>query len=141
MGFLSNILRRITATKLEGKNRKDSDFQNTFQTAIEKGKIVKVGDVKSSRWQKRGNDTYYGPLEDIDYENSIERSVDSSAIDSIEYDPKTEDLKVRFRGGSVWYTYPNVPADVVTEFMDAPSKGRYLAYVIKPQYSVGDYNG
>lgn len=134
MGFLSNILRNITKTTIEGGYRKDFNKQSTIQKAISKGKIVQVNDVKSSRW-KRKDDTLYGPVNNIDYENAIETSVSSTAVADVKYDPKTQDLDIRYVGGDIYYTFPNVPEDVFTEFMDAPSKGRYLAYVIKPQYS------
>lgn len=136
MGFLSNILRNITKKTIEGGYRKDFDKQSTIQKAIQKGRIVQISDVKSSRWSNRKSDTLYGPLSNIQYENAIETSVSSTAVADVKYDPKTQDLDVRYVGGDIYYTFPNVPEDVFTEFMDAPSKGRYLAYVIKPQYGV-----
>ena len=63
--------------------------------------------------------------------------VDSSAVESIHYDPDKENLDVRFVGNPKEYRYPNVPKKVVQAFMMAPSKGSYMEKVIS-KYS--DYN-
>ena len=62
-------------------------------------------------------------------------SVNSSAIDGYTYNEKTGDLYVQFKGGGKDYLYPNVPKDVVEDFGKAPSKGRFVHDVLKPEYS------
>lgn len=66
----------------------------------------------------------------------IDVGVESTAVDSYRYDPLTGDLNVKFVGGDKEYTYPNVPKSVVKDFGNAPSKGRFVHDVLKPEYSV-----
>jgi hypothetical protein len=57
-------------------------------------------------------------------------SVESSAIASIGYDEETETLEVEFTGGTV-YCYLRVPADIAAAFVDADSRGKYFAEVVR----------
>lgn len=59
--------------------------------------------------------------------------VESSAISDIYYDPKSLELTVNFRQGHT-YTYQDVPQGVVTEFLAAPSQGKFFNNVIKQLY-------
>ena len=59
--------------------------------------------------------------------------VESSNIEAVGYDADKQELRVRFTGGAT-YIYREVPKDIFDQFMAAPSKGRYLATVIKPGY-------
>jgi hypothetical protein len=61
------------------------------------------------------------------------RSVSSSSVASVGYDPKTETLELEFHSGSV-YEYSEVPPEVFRGLMEAPSKGRYFANEIRGQY-------
>lgn len=132
MGILSNLISKITTKTLEGKNRQDKNFQSTLQSLVEKGKKVTIEDVKSSRYQKKGSDTYYGPTDtSLPYEAMKEQSVSSSAVEKVSYDPKTNDLTIKFRNNNKKYVYPDVPEEVFAEFMESPSKGRYVNKVIK----------
>jgi hypothetical protein len=56
--------------------------------------------------------------------------VSSSNIVSIGYDEQNEILEVEFKDGSV-YQYYNVNKNIYDQFMEAPSKGKFLAYQIK----------
>ncbi len=132
MGILSNLIGKITTKTLEGGNRQDKAFQSELQSLVDKGKKVTINDVKSSRYQQKGSDNYYGPTDtSLPYENMKEQSVSSSAVDKVSYNPKTNDLTIKFRNNNKNYVYPDVPQEVFTEFMDAPSKGRYVNQVIK----------
>lgn len=64
-------------------------------------------------------------------------SVNSSAVDKINYNPETKDLNVTYAGNPKEYLYPNVPKKVVQAFMMSPSKGAFANKVIS-QYS--DYS-
>ena len=55
--------------------------------------------------------------------------VNSSNIASVDYDGSNE-LEIKFKTGST-YRYVGVSPEIFNTFMDAPSKGRYLAAVIK----------
>ena len=69
-------------------------------------------------------------------DSEIEVSVNSTAIASYRYDPETKDLYITYTTGDTEYTFPNVPADYVKALDMAPSKGRYVEFVIKPQFSI-----
>jgi hypothetical protein len=57
--------------------------------------------------------------------------VDSSAIEQIGYDADNMEIHVIFKSTSRRCIYSQVPPDVWVSFRDAPSKGTYLASVIK----------
>lgn len=59
--------------------------------------------------------------------------VDSSNVEAIGYDNKTQQLHVRFLSGTT-YVYDKVPADIYEDLMAAPSKGSYVNRVIKGAY-------
>lgn len=50
----------------------------------------------------------------------------SSAIAAFEYDTKTEILTVRFVRGETSYDYPGIPEEVVRNWLQAESMGRYF---------------
>ncbi len=56
--------------------------------------------------------------------------LDSSIIESFGYDTNKQEMLIEFNGGSQ-YLYKNVNEIVVTEFMDAESKGRYINEIKK----------
>jgi len=60
-------------------------------------------------------------------------AVASSNVRSIGYDSETRTLEVEFKGGSV-YEYYDVEPEVYSEFMKAPSKGRFLWNNIRDVY-------
>lgn len=60
-------------------------------------------------------------------------TLDSSMIDSIEYDTESNVLLVRFNNGSL-YAYDDVDEDVYHEIVDAPSAGTYFAYNVRWDY-------
>ena len=68
--------------------------------------------------------------------NEKQVSVDSTAIANIDYDPKSEGLKVRFVGGNKDYFFPAVPLEVVQAWLKAPSKGEFFRQKIFDQYSM-----
>lgn len=61
------------------------------------------------------------------------RPVASSSVRAIGYDTPTQTLEVEFWSGRM-YQYYNVPDNMYEQFMQAPSKGRFLNYYIKYQY-------
>ena len=60
--------------------------------------------------------------------------VESSNVATIGYDEETNELHVQFKSGAE-YIYSDVPQDVVQEFLDADSKGKFLNERIKGIYS------
>jgi len=59
--------------------------------------------------------------------------VESSNIESIGYDPKSQTLEIEFLNGSI-YQYFDVPEYVFNELKDADSCGKYLNANIKGHY-------
>jgi hypothetical protein len=54
-------------------------------------------------------------------------TVNSSAIHSISYDEKTQMMQIRFNSNiDKAYDYPNVPPEIITNFLAADSKGKYF---------------
>ncbi len=58
-------------------------------------------------------------------------AVDSTAIMSIDYDPPSRVLFVRFVDGDL-YAYFGVPRSTYDAFLAAESKGRFLAEQVRP---------
>lgn len=59
--------------------------------------------------------------------------VESSAISSVGYDPRSETLEVEFSSGAV-YDYYEVPPRVYRALLKAPSKGQYVSRRIRDRY-------
>lgn len=60
--------------------------------------------------------------------------VKSSNIDSVGYDPATQELHVLFTGGSR-YRYSGVPPDAHEAFMGSASKGGHFAANIRGKFA------
>ena len=115
--------------------RKDKASQASLQEDISKGRTVNISAPQSSRYSFDSEgiaDLASGKKTANDYK---ETSVDSTAVETIGYNPKNGNLDIQYTSGNKKYRYPNVPPEVVTEFLDSPSKGKYLYYVIRPKYS------
>jgi len=61
-------------------------------------------------------------------------AVISSNVAAIGYDIRSQDLYVRFYHASRIYVYSGVPLSVYEDFLRAPSKGQFLAWMIKGHY-------
>lgn len=116
--------------------RKDKASQASLQEDISKGKTVNISAPQSSRFSfdsKGIADLRTGKKDADDFK---ETAVSSTAVRSIGYNPKNGNLDIQYTSGNKKYRYPNVPPEVVTEFLDSPSKGKYLYYEIAPKYSI-----
>lgn len=124
-----------------------------WSKALKGNKKLHISNPSSKRWWIQGDD--YQPYTTDQIEKSGEypeievdtftgsasgpiddANVDSTAVKEIKYDPKTKELLITYTSGDVEYSFPDVPKEVVEEFMRAPSKGKYLANVIQPRYSI-----
>lgn len=79
---------------------------------------------------------------DVVTEDEVEENIGSvmipsTAIESYQWNPKTEEAQVRFKGGDTTYSFPNVPREVMEDWGDAQSKGKYYNAVVK-QYSINN---
>lgn len=61
------------------------------------------------------------------------KSVTSSNIRSVGYDPHKKLLEIEFNSGAI-YQYDDVPQHVYDNLMTAESVGSYFNSVIKPNY-------
>ncbi|HYG62703.1 MAG TPA: KTSC domain-containing protein [Thermoanaerobaculia bacterium] len=61
------------------------------------------------------------------------KPVESSAVSSVGYDPRSEVLEVEFRSGAV-YDYFEVPRGVYESLMKASSKGRFVSRRIRDRF-------
>ena len=133
-----NRKRSILTGKVNYNNtgwRKDKTSQASLQEDISKGRKVNITAPQSSRYSfdsKGIADLVSGKKTADDYE---ETAVSSTAVRTIGYNPKNGNLDIQYTSGNKKYRYPDVPPEVVTEFLDSPSKGKYLYYVIRPEYS------
>lgn len=138
-------------------NRKSGLFSNTYKNAgyrgdkaeqeqirrdLESKKKFHMENPQSERYQINRSNTLYDDVA-LAEKDAANRNTDakvknaqvaSTAIKSFDYDPKKEDLDIQFAGGSKKYRFPDVPSEVVSEWMEAPSKGKFYNAVIK-QYS------
>jgi len=60
-------------------------------------------------------------------------SVESSAVESVGYDPRTRTLEIEYAGGGV-YRYFGVPPRAYVLLLRADSIGAYVNRRIKPYY-------
>jgi predicted nuclease of predicted toxin-antitoxin system len=79
-------------------------------------------------------DSSFFPIDPIAGKNPTRILVESSAIYSISYDPKSETLDIEFKSSGETYRYFDVPNDEYQGLLAATSKGAYLNSEIKPKY-------
>ena len=60
--------------------------------------------------------------------------VESTSIELVGYDEDAQELFVRFRNRGRTYVYFGVPPETYATLLEAPSKGRYLNFEIKPYH-------
>lgn len=149
--IFSNAIKRAYKRLDEGKeitispksDRYTYDFQEDTnydknwkpETAEEKKTLSPAGyfrrdeleSVKKERGINKDNEDLY---------NKKQISIPSTAIASINYDPDTEGLTVKFQGNSKSYFYPAVPLELVQALLKAPSKGEFFMANIHDQYTM-----
>lgn len=63
------------------------------------------------------------------------QAVSSSQIEAIGFDNHTRVMAVKFKGKNPSvYLYDGVTLELYRHFLDAPSKGKFLAEYVKPKY-------
>jgi hypothetical protein len=65
--------------------------------------------------------------------------MNSSSIAAAGYDDRRHALRLRYVSGGM-YDYLDVPVSVFQELLDAPSKGRFVNWYIKPRYRFARLN-
>ncbi len=66
-------------------------------------------------------------------------NVQSSNLDSVDYDEESETLIIKFRNGGI-YKYFGVPKNIYLNLINAPSKGKYFHNFIKDIYKYQKIN-
>ena len=77
----------------------------------------------------------FSKTKEIKEEKGNVTEIDSSFIQSAEYDKSTKKLILRMKNGSQ-YVYENISPKRFKNFMNSDSKGKYFNEYIKPNYSV-----
>lgn len=98
---------------------------------------VKLDNVKSGRTFTKGESGLYADGDirigsDLQKKGDkyIDNAVPSSAIKSIDYDPKTQNAKIQYTSGDKQYDFP-MTVNEFKDFENAPSKGRWVAYTAR----------
>lgn len=117
----------------------NTDFESIRQAnkAIKKGKTIQLNKPQSQRYNGMTMGQYQKQPAPGDREKVETHTTDSSAVQSIEYDPKKGNLDVTFVGGDKEYRYPEVPKEVAESFMRAPSKGQFVDEVLSRYSDIG----
>jgi predicted nuclease of predicted toxin-antitoxin system len=79
-------------------------------------------------------DSSFFPIDPIAGSNPTKVFVESTAISSISYDPKSQTLDIEFKSSGETYRYFDVSNDEYQGLLMATSKGAYLNSEIKPKY-------
>lgn len=122
-----------------------------WEKVLRKGGKISITAPQSNRYWIEGDDSTAYTTDQINganYDTGITTDklggatgqaetarVDSTAIDLISYDTTTKTLGITYKGGGKEYLFPNVPVEEFESLMKAPSKGKYVAFVIVPKYS------
>ena len=90
--------------------------------------------------RKNGREPTEEELEKEYNKQMYANDITSTAISRAVYNPKTKEFKVQFNNGKypsskIWYSYPNVPSEVVQKFKDAVSKGEFFLANIHDKYT------
>lgn len=127
-----NSLIRSFNENLLNKYKGTEDKENKISQNIDKGKTVSISNPTSQRTLTKGLSGYTDGKVEIGNttaehdEDSRVVSRTSSAIDSVDYDPKTNTASVVFKGGDKAYEYEVKPGEF-NSFLNAPSKGQWIA--------------
>lgn len=97
------------------------------------GKPVSISNVRSGRTFGKNEGSYVGGSVDIGDTSKqtggtyVSNAVNSTAIQSIDFDPKANEAQIQYTGGTKKYTFPMTKTEFKA-FQAAPSKGRWVAY-------------
>lgn len=108
----------------EGRNLVNNRLAKVEERRKAEGKAPLTADQKDLVKEQAENERMY------------ETDIPSTALKYVKYDPKTQELYVKFQGSNKKYWYPRVPKEKVEELMKAPSKGEYFIKNIHDVYTV-----
>lgn len=128
MNFFSRIIKRLNGSLL------NSDERARIAKRLAQDKKVRIGSLYSDRNYQAGEKPQGDPREwtgehigrgDTENTDTIDLPIRSTAIDSVEYNPKEKDVYVKYRNGKKRYHFVNMSPDQFKSYMNAGSKGRY----------------
>lgn len=120
MTIWEQITKNLRANKGQFTGTSGKDLTKEL-LRTEKGKNTYITSPTSYRTITNNGD------EEIGLTSGEAKEVASTAIKDIEYDPSSENAKIRYVGGDKQYDFPMTP-DEYKAFLTAPSKGRWVAY-------------
>lgn len=128
MNFFSRLIKRLNGSLL------NSDERMKIAKRLAQDKKVRIGTLYSERNYKEGEKPAGDPREwtddnigrgETENTETIDVPIRSTAIDSVEYDPKEKDIYVKYRKGKKRYHFVNMSPQQFKSYMNAGSKGRY----------------
>lgn len=142
MGFFQNIISDFKNRDWYKTLDKDTkkEMKNATHSLNDKG-TQKQDNLKSWRTlDEQGNEI---PLHKSQQEEGLNTNraedytiTDSTAIQSVNYNPETQACGVTFKGGNgKEYVYPRVPLEKIDKLLNADSKGGYFSKYIT-SYSI-----
>lgn len=145
MQSLKKLMKFVNILKMKSLENKGIFNTNEHNADIRRrvlqGKTTEVMHPTSMRSMYRGEDGTFasgeskpGKYAGADHYEEIA----STAIQDVKYDPSSHICKVKYNGGDKWYDFMMTPAEF-EQFMNADSKGRYCATVMKVQNRMPGY--
>ena len=118
-------------------NQEDTSYDKNWkpETEEEKKSLSPDGYFRHSEMESAKEERGINESNEELY-NRKQISIPSTAISSINYDPDTEGLTVKFQGNSKSYFYPGVPLELVQALLKSPSKGEFFFANIHDQYTM-----
>lgn len=120
MKFWGNVINSLKERKGEFDGLNPKQLGKAI-TQTNKGKATKISNPTSWRTLNNEGNT------DIGLTSGEAQEVESTAIRDIEYDPETQNAKVRYTTGNQQYDFPMTPEEY-RDFLTSPSKGQWMYY-------------
>lgn len=130
MGLFNTILFSLNKALRNGRGIYDSDQRLKIAKRLAQDKDITVDKLYSERNYQIGNKPSEWGKENIGraQENDMTATntqVGSTAIDTVKYNPQTEECKVKYKNGDKFYNFVNMPPEQFKQYMQSGSKGRY----------------
>lgn len=119
------------------ENQEDTNYDKNWKpsTSEERKSLSPAGYFRKGETEQVEEDIGIND-DNKEFYNKKQISIPSTAISSVNYDPDTEGLTVKFQGNDKKYFYPGVPLELVQDMMKAPSKGEFFMANIHDQYTM-----
>lgn len=148
-GHLQRLFRKIAkmvhpdvgAAKNDRFGQLREDLMTRANIAYEKGDCAALESILQA-WQERDSRPTKGAVRPTERDARPTDGIRwvrvvSSNVDSIGYDDSSATLYVRFKTNGSRYFYSGVAREVYIQFLNAPSKGKFLNWHIIGRYKYG----